>query len=79
VFNNLHMSSMVNCDDNKKIKTWYNYKELGCEAKYNKTNCKTKVKHNLKSIPQFNKKKTRRGLGFGNQDLACAIDPRNWW
>jgi hypothetical protein len=39
------MTSMVNCDDNKKIKTRYNYKELGCETKYDKTNCKTKVKN----------------------------------
>jgi len=45
VFNNFHMTSMVNCDDNKKIKTRYNYKELGCETKYDKTNCKTKVKN----------------------------------
>lgn len=38
----------------------------------NKLQNKSK-KHNLKSIPQFNNKKPRRGLGFGNQDVHVQL------
>ncbi len=61
MFSNLHTSSMVNCDDNKKSKTSYNYKELGCETKYNKTNCKKQVKNT--TLNPFHNSTTKKQEG----------------
>lgn len=79
MFNNLHMNSLVNCDDNKKSKTWYNYKELGCETKYNKTNCKTKVKST--TLNPFHNSGTKKqegdwdlGTKMGHVQLTQEID-----